>query len=80
MTASVLDTLLELTRLPGPTGQEERVLAWCRDRWSRLGVEVSVHPVGNVLARIPGDGPKLMIQGHADEIGTLNSAVRGSMT
>lgn len=75
MTATVLDTLIELTRLPGPTGQEGRVLAWCRDRWSRLGAEVSVQPVGNVLARIAGDGPKLMIQGHADEIGFLVKSI-----
>lgn len=75
MTASILDTLFELTRLPGPTGQEERVLAWCRDRWSRLGTEVEIQPVGNVLARIPGDGPKLLIQGHADEIGFVVKSI-----
>ncbi len=75
MSATVLDTLIELTSLPGPTGQEELVLAWCRDRWSQLGAEVEVQPVGNVLARIPGNGPKLMIQGHADEIGFMVKSI-----
>jgi endoglucanase len=75
MTGSVLDTLLELTSLPGPTGQEERVLSWCRDRWGQLGAQVEVQPVGNVLARIPGNGPKLIIQGHADEIGFLVKSI-----
>jgi endoglucanase len=75
MTASVLDTLIELTSLPAPTGQEERVLAWCRNRWSELGAEIDVQPVGNVLARIPGNGPKLIIQGHADEIGFLVKSI-----
>jgi len=75
MTASVLDTLLDLTNLPGPTGQEGRVLQWCHDRWSDLGAHVEVQPVGNVLARIPGNGPKLVIQGHADEIGFLVKSI-----
>ncbi|MGN6033485.1 MAG: M42 family metallopeptidase [Thermomicrobiales bacterium] len=72
---SVLDTLLELTALPGPTGQEGRVLDWCRDRWIALGAEVTVQKTGNVLARIPGDGPKLLIQGHADEIGCVVKSI-----
>ena len=77
MTASpsVLDTLLALTRLPGPTGQEGRVLDWCRERWTALGADVSIQKVGNVLAHIPGDGPKLLIQGHADEIGFLVKSI-----
>ncbi len=61
-------TLVELMGMPGPTGQEEPVLAWCRERWSALGAEVTATPIGNVIARIPGDGPKLLIQGHVDEI------------
>lgn len=72
---TVLDTLLELTKLPGPTGQEGRVLDWCRHRWTDLGAEVTVQPVGNVLARIPGNGPKLLIQGHADEIGCVVKSI-----
>lgn len=75
MAATVLDTLIELMEIPAPTGQEEPVLAWCRERWNALGAEVTVHPVGNVLAHIPGDGPKLIIQGHADEIGFLVKSI-----
>jgi endoglucanase len=30
---------------------------------------VSTTPIGNVLAHVPGDGPSLLVQGHADEIG-----------
>jgi endoglucanase len=68
MSRSVLDTLIELMELPAPTGQEEPVLAWCRQRWAELGGDVTVQPIGNVLARFPGAGPRLLIQGHADEI------------
>jgi endoglucanase len=63
-----IETLLELMALPGPTGQEEPVLAWCRARWAALGAEIEVAPIGNVVARVGGAGPRLLLQGHADEI------------
>lgn len=62
------DILLELMSLPAPSGQEEPVLAWCRHRWGALGAEVEVTPIGNVLAKIGEGGPRVLIQGHADEI------------
>jgi endoglucanase len=61
-------TLIELMELPGPTGQEEPVLAWCRKRWAALGAKVTATPIGNVIGKVPGNGPRLLIQGHADEI------------
>jgi putative aminopeptidase FrvX len=64
-----LDTLIELMALPGPTGQEEPVLAWCRERWAALGAKVKPTPIGNVVAHVGGTGPRLLLQGHADEIG-----------
>lgn len=66
--SSVVDTLLDLMALPAPSGQEEPVLAWCRDTWASLGATVEVSPIGNVLAHVPGNGPRLLLQGHADEI------------
>jgi endoglucanase len=75
MSASVFDTLAELMTIPAPTGQEEPVLAWCRERWASLGAEVETQPIGNVLARIPGNGPRLLIQGHADEIGFVVKSI-----
>src|SRR5262245_28272248 len=61
--------------LPGPTGQEEPVLSWCRDRWAALGAEVQATPIGNVIARVRGSGPRLLIQGHADEIGFVVKSI-----
>lgn len=69
------DTLIELMEMAAPTGQEEPVLAWCRDRWQAAGAEITVTPVGNVLGRIRGDGPKLLLQGHADEIGFVVKSI-----
>jgi endoglucanase len=67
--------MMELMDLPGPTGQEEPILAWCRDRWSALSAEVVATPIGNVVARVGGDGPRLLIQGHADEIGFVVKSI-----
>jgi len=68
VSATPLDTLIELMALPAPTGQEEPVLAWCRERWAALGAEVQATPIGNVVAHVGGNGPRLLLQGHADEI------------
>jgi tetrahedral aminopeptidase len=73
--ASLVETMIELMELPGPTGQEEPVLAWCRERWSGLGAEVRATPIGNVVAHVGGSGPRLLIQGHADEIGFVVKSI-----
>jgi endoglucanase len=72
---SVVETLLELMALPAPSGQEEPVLAWCRDTWASLGAAVEFTPIGNVLAHVPGNGPRLLLQGHADEISFIVRAI-----
>ena len=65
----VIETLFELMALPAPTGQEEPVLAWCRDRWSQIGATVTTQPIGKrARAHLTGKGPRLLLQGHADEI------------
>src|SRR5215213_11010204 len=71
----VIETMIELMELPGPTGQEEPILAWCRETWAVLGAELCVSRVGNVTARIRGHGPKLLVQGHADEIGYVVKSI-----
>lgn len=72
---TLTETLIELMELPAPTGQEETVLAWCRRRWQELGVEVDSTPIGNVVGRLKGKGPRLLIQGHADEIGFVVKSI-----
>jgi tetrahedral aminopeptidase len=72
---SLVEKLIELMELPAPTGQEEIVLAWCRERWRALGAQVESTPIGNVIAHISGPGPKLLLQGHADEIGFVVKSI-----
>ena len=73
--SSIADTLIELMEMAAPTGQEEPVLTWCREKWAAAGAEVTTTPIGNVLAHVPGNGPKLLIQGHADEIGFVVKSI-----
>jgi putative aminopeptidase FrvX len=58
----------ELTELPGPTGHEDAVQDWIAARWSRFAPEVHRTRVNNVLARVGGSGPRLVLVAHADEI------------
>lgn len=57
-----------LTELPGPTGYEKPVQDWIARRWQEIGLEVQRSTLGNVMARLGGQGPKLLIGAHADEI------------
>lgn len=62
------ETLKALMEIPGPTGREERVMDWLRQRWEPRSQHVWLSKVGNLLAHVGGSGPKLLIQGHADEL------------
>lgn len=63
------ELLKTLSELPGPVGREERVQRFLRERWRARGLAVSITPVGNLIARVGGAGPKLLLLGHGDEVG-----------
>jgi len=60
--------LAELVALPGPSGQEEAVMAWLERAWAPHVERVWRTPVGNLVAEVGGQGPRLLLQAHADEI------------
>ena len=60
--------LKRICEITGPIGYPDDVNAYLRDEWGPLG-EVTVTPVGNVVAHIGGRGPKLLLDAHSDEIG-----------
>ena len=64
----MFDVVRTLTEIPGPVGHEEPVQEWLETRWSRFAAEVRRTKVGNLLARVGGNGPRLLLFGHADEI------------
>ncbi|MEZ4523029.1 MAG: M42 family peptidase [Thermomicrobiales bacterium] len=63
------EIMRELMELPGPTGQEGPVMDWLRERWQGQVEEIWTARGGNLFAHVGGSGPKLLITGHADEIG-----------
>lgn len=64
------DLLRTLTELPGPTGQEDAVMQWLEQEWQGRG-ELTRTPVGNLLLRIPGPGPRMLLAAHADELSMI---------
>jgi endoglucanase len=73
--AQAMEELLRtLTALPGPTGQEDEVLAWVRREWEPLG-EVTQSPVGNLFLHLPGPGPRVLLAAHADELSLIVRSV-----
>jgi putative aminopeptidase FrvX len=64
----VFDLVKELTELPGPTGHEDAVQDWIARRWGEFAEDVRRTRVNNILARVGGSGPRLLLVAHADEI------------
>ncbi|MBV9110018.1 MAG: hypothetical protein JO306_11470, partial [Gemmatimonadetes bacterium] len=72
--AEMEELLRTLSSLPGPTGQEDEVLAWVRREWEPLG-EVTQTPVGNLFLHLPGPGPRVVLAAHADELSLIVRSV-----
>ncbi|MFC4075897.1 M42 family metallopeptidase [Salinithrix halophila] len=63
--------LKALVDLPGPAGREQAVRQWLRERWEGQVQECREDRVGNLICKVGGQGPKLLIQAHMDEIGFI---------
>jgi tetrahedral aminopeptidase len=74
----MFELIKELTELPGPVGQEGAVLDRIESLWRDLGVAVTRTKIGNVVARCGGQGPKLVLMAHADELCYLVRAIDAS--
>jgi endoglucanase len=62
------ELLKTLCELPGPGGDEGPVQRFVAERWQSRVDGLEFNPVGNLLARVGGTGPRLLIAAHADEI------------
>ena len=71
----MFDLIKELTELPGPVGQEEAVLARIETLWQEAGAEISRTAIGNVIAKAGGEGERLLLVAHADELCYLVRAI-----
>jgi len=64
------DFLKKVVDTPSPSGYEQRVQRVFRDRVSTFAANVRTDVLGNVYATVnPSGMPRIMLAGHADEIG-----------
>src|SRR5438309_176046 len=62
--------LKRIVDTPGPSGYEQAVQRVFREAAGKYADEVRTDVLGSVIAvRNPGGSPKIMLAGHADEIG-----------
>ncbi|MEA2273475.1 MAG: hypothetical protein QOI98_2183 [Solirubrobacteraceae bacterium] len=68
---SLPDVFRSLLTAPGPSGYETAAVAAWREAAEAFSSDVRVDAVGTCTARIPGtgDGPRVAVVGHIDEIG-----------
>jgi endoglucanase len=71
----MFELIKQLTELTGPVGQEGPVLDVIEQLWQEAGAETERTRIGNIIARAGGDGPKLLIVAHADELCYLVRAI-----
>ena len=64
-----------LTELTGPVGQEGLVLDTIERLWQETGATTERTRIGNVFARVGGQGPKILMAAHADELCYLVRAI-----
>jgi tetrahedral aminopeptidase len=65
------DFLAELCAIPAPSGAEDELAALLLRRWGERCEHVSRDAVGNVIARVDGEGPRVLVQAHMDQVGYL---------
>ncbi len=71
----MFDLVKTLTEISGPIGQEDQVHEWCAAHWSTVTPDVQITQVGNVVARVGGEGPSLIVLAHGDELGLIVKSI-----
>ena len=71
----MFELMKQLTELSGPVGQEQAVLDFVEQLWAGLGAHTERTRVGNLLGRAGGNGPRLLLIAHADELCYLVRAI-----
>lgn len=67
----MLERLKALSELYGVSGNEARVRAYLRKEAGPFADEMFVDPVGNLYVHKRGEGPRVMLAAHMDEVGMI---------
>ncbi len=65
----IQQVLERICQIPAPVGREAAVRSHLEETWGAHGVETRADPIGNLLGRVGGSGPRVLLQAHMDEIG-----------
>lgn len=61
-------TLVELVGLPSISGQEEPIREYLQERLSSIGLSPQVDAAGNLIAVLPGEGNRVLLNAHMDRV------------
>jgi len=71
MKDSIKTDLLELMLVPGLSGHEDRVRRALNKRLAADGIDTTTDRLGNLHAHFPGEGPRVMLFTHMDQLGFI---------
>lgn len=71
----MFELIKTLTEMSGPIGQEEDVVDYVETLWRAGGATTTRTKTNNLLAHVGGQGPKLLLVAHADELCYLVRAI-----
>lgn len=66
-----MELLKRLTRACSPSGSENEIMKIIEDEIGKYGDEVYTDALGSLIVHIRGNGKKVMVCAHADEIGVM---------
>lgn len=70
-----LDLLADMLVCHGPTGDEREIDAFLLREFAATGAKTWQDGMSNIYAHLPGDGPRVMVVVHKDELGLIVSQV-----
>ena len=70
-----MELLEKLTSVCAPSGREERICEVIKNEIASYADEISVDTLGNLIVHKKGNGKRIMIAAHMDEVGVIASAI-----
>jgi tripeptide aminopeptidase len=64
----LVSTFLELVQIDSPSGQEEEIAQHLAAELKSLGLAVERDATGNVIGRLAGEGPPILLSAHMDTV------------
>jgi len=76
-TPRLKEYLLDLVKIPGPSGHEDRVAEYIKQNINSFVSQVNIDDMGNVIAIREGrsEGPRFMLTAHMDEVSMVVTRV-----